>query len=203
MLQQRVVRVALPTSAAARCREILRSDIVPNAYLWFTGEAAADEAEEDEDDEDDDDEDEDEDDEARLPGAARKPGRACALVEGWHDACRTTRTATMRMTMMTRLTTTASRTSRPAPMGPRLAGQSRARWGRCPSTDCSHAVGAPASCTSARTLHEQVLRACAACAGTTGHCREATGVQTAMIAIAHGSRCARGSRGPAAGPYTC
>ena len=48
------------THNAALHREILRTDVVPNAYLWFTGEASAEEPEED----DDEDEDEDEDDEA-------------------------------------------------------------------------------------------------------------------------------------------
>ena len=58
---------------AAACRETLRSDIIPNAYLWFTGEAAESEEEEDdeegsEDDEDeeDDDDDDEQDDEASL-----------------------------------------------------------------------------------------------------------------------------------------
>jgi nucleosome assembly protein 1-like 1 len=41
---------------------VLRDELAPDAYRWFTGEAAQDE-DEDEDDEDEDDEDEDDDDE--------------------------------------------------------------------------------------------------------------------------------------------
>lgn len=74
------------TARAAACRETLRSDIIPNAYLWFTGEAAQEESEEDEgsedeeDEDDDDDDDEDEqDEEASLPLADLGLPAACQL----------------------------------------------------------------------------------------------------------------------------
>ena len=48
------------------CREILHGDIIPSAYLWFTGEAVG---EEDDDVDDEDDEDHDEA-RARCEGTA-------------------------------------------------------------------------------------------------------------------------------------
>ena len=42
------------------CREILHGDIIPSAYLWFTGEAVGEEDDEEDDVDDEDDEDHDE-----------------------------------------------------------------------------------------------------------------------------------------------
>ena len=48
------------THTDLHCREILRGDIIPSAYLWFTGEAVGEEDDEEEDVDDEDDEDHDE-----------------------------------------------------------------------------------------------------------------------------------------------